>query len=99
MPTYKFICNNCNHEIIEKISINTFRKRKNEIINCPICNDGVLYYKMPMIKAKIDKAANEILAEVQEELHKTIDKVKSGDQKTIEDIYGTEINKVKFGNK
>lgn len=95
MPKYTFECNKCEYEEVRTMSISEFVKNKEEKKDCPQCNAGVLFQKLGRIRNKVDKSSSEIAAEIKEDVHKTVEKIKSGDERTIRNIYGDQPNPYK----
>ncbi len=77
------------------MSISDFVKNKNETKECPGCNAGVLLQKLGRIRNRVDRDSSEIIAEIKEDVRKTVDKIKSGDERTIRNIYGDTKNPYK----
>ncbi len=94
MPNYNFICQNCQEQKTLNLSINDFIKLKKEILQkkCENCLIGVISIQIGQIIHTIDKSKEQIVLEVKEEVRKTVEKIESGDIKTIMDIYGEELS-------
>jgi hypothetical protein len=88
MPRYTFNCSTCDYDEVRVMSISEFLSKKKETKNCPKCSAGVLFQKLGRIRNKVDKDSSEIIAEIREDVKKTVQKIKSGDERTIRNIYG-----------
>lgn len=95
MPKYTFGCDSCEHQEVRTMSISDFLKNKDEKKECPQCDAGVLFQKLGRIRNKVDKSSSELIAEIKEDVRKTVEKVKSGDERTIRNIYGDKPNPYK----
>jgi len=95
MPKYNFECDKCDNMDIAFMSIHEFIKDKTKNKKCKNCQNGVLYHKIVDINSVIEKSKDQILIESEEEVRKTVDKVRVGDRKAIRDIYGDKPNPYK----
>jgi hypothetical protein len=77
------------------MSVPQFLKTKTEKISCEQCKNGVLSHQIKSIDSMIEKSSDQITIELEEEIRKTVDKVRAGDRKTIRDIYGDKSNPYK----
>jgi hypothetical protein len=77
------------------ITISEFLRIKRETRSCSSCQEGNLIHKVVAVSSKVDKSAEELLLENQEDVRKTIEKIKAGDERTIRDIYGDKPNESK----
>lgn len=98
MPKYNFQCDKCNYVVSEVMSISAYRKKKNETIKCQHCDDGVLFQVLNPVRSKVERSKEEMVIEIEEETRKIVNKVLSGDEKAIADVYGTEENTKKSLN-
>ena len=92
MAKYTYICLNkeCLLENIFEISVNNFLKN-NFKSNCKSCNsetERVLHG----FQSRFSRTHEEELVSIKEEARIIADKIKSGDQSLIRNIYGEELN-------
>jgi predicted nucleic acid-binding Zn ribbon protein len=95
VPKYTFICESCQHIETQIMSITEYVKNKDEIKSCPKCDAGVLFQQLGRIRNRVDKNSTEIMTEIREDVNKTVAKIKSGDERTIRNIYGDTKNPYK----
>jgi hypothetical protein len=95
MPKYTFGCDSCEHDEVRTMSITDYVKNKDERKECPQCHAGVLFQKLGRIRNRVDKDSTEIIADIREDVRKTVEKIKSGDERTIRNIYGDTQNPYK----
>ena len=88
MPKYTFSCDCCSYEEELILSIANFIKKKEVTIPCEECGHGFIIQKVKRVSSNVFKDKDQTLLEMKEEIRKTVDKVKNGDLKTINDIYG-----------
>jgi hypothetical protein len=77
------------------LSVPQFLKTKKNKIACEHCEDGVLSHKIVNISSMIEKSKDQMIIESKEEIRKTVDKIRAGDSKTINDVYGDKPNPYK----
>jgi hypothetical protein len=95
MPKYNFLCQDCNHNQQDQLSIEQYRSIKDINYICIICGSKNLSRVFKNTHSNIDRNTQELLEEIREETKVTLDKINSGDISSISDIYGQEINKLK----
>lgn len=95
MPKYNFVCDKCSEATIKFWSIPEFIESKSEKIKCEQCDNGVLFHKITAISSQVEKSQDQTLMDIQEEVRKTVEKIKSGNQKTVDDVYGDKPNPYK----
>lgn len=95
MPKYNFKCSACKNKLIKVMNISDFRRTKDEKVKCSTCQEGFLLLEIKNISVTIDRSAAEIVEEIQQEVRETLNKVYSGDEKTLSDIYGEKSNPYK----
>ena len=91
MPSYTFVCPQCNREEEKFLSIPEFISLKSKI-KCESCNDKILYHKISSVGTKVEKSNDQIILDIQEEVQKTVNKINNGNQRVIEDVYGDRLN-------
>lgn len=94
MPRYFFECKECGFEIDKTMSIGAYKKFKEEN-ECSECDTGVLLQRLSPVRNKIERKKEEIVAQIEEDVRKTLKKIESGDERTIRDIYGDKANTLK----
>jgi len=77
------------------MSVPKFLKSKEEKIKCERCKNGVLFHQIVKINSTVEKTKDQVIIEAKEEIRKTVDKIKAGDTKTINDVYGDKPNPYK----
>ena len=92
MPIYNFACLNCSNEQLLEMSISELIKLKNSAIACSMCKDGILKQKISKIQSKVERDKDYIIQEAKEDAKKIVDKIRAGDEKTINEIYGDKPN-------
>jgi len=95
MPKYNFVCDKCEFERDTYMSISAFIKSKNQKIKCEDCDVGVLFHRVASITSIVEKSQEQSIMDIQEEVRKTVKKIRDGDRKTIDDVYGDEPNPYK----
>lgn len=95
MPKYTFKCENCLDVAERSLSIPKFLKIKADGIPCDQCSEGTLVHQVVNVTSKIEKSKEQMIMESQEEVRKTIDKIRAGDSRTINDVYGDRPNAFK----
>jgi predicted nucleic acid-binding Zn ribbon protein len=95
MPNYTYSCNSCNTEIEKFFSIPEFLQAKSKIIKCEACDGGELFHKVNSVSSIIERATDQIILDIQEEVQKTVNKINNGNQRVLEDVYGDRANPYK----
>jgi len=95
MPKYTFCCESCNDIQSRHYSVPEFVRLKKEKIKCTVCENGVLYQKIIAVSGTVDKDRDQIMMDAKEEVRKTVEKVRSGDRRAMDDIYGDKLNPYK----
>lgn len=95
MAKYNFKCNKCGYLEELNIAMNKFVQLKKESFfderKCENCNQTSSFTQIfGALSSKISKDRQQIVAEIQDEARKIANKVKSGDEKAIRNIYGEE---------
>lgn len=96
MPTYKFICYDC--QVIQDLSMSISDYTNNKIINynCIICGSNKLMRKYGIINSQVQLDKQDELDLIREEVRTTIEKIRNGDSSVTADIYGEEVNQLKY---
>jgi hypothetical protein len=78
------------------MSISEFKN--NEIINikCYSCSSHKLRRNFSQVFSQIDRSSEDILEDIKIEAKKLAEKIKAGDSSTMSEVYGDEVNKLKF---
>lgn len=92
MPLYSFSCKECGNKDDKILSIKKFFKIKENPEDCSKCKKGKMLAKLAPAYAKIEKRKEDIVEEIEEEVRDIVKKVKEGDLKTIQDVYGDRPN-------
>ncbi len=92
MPKYNFQCDKCEYVTSEVMTISEYLKKKEETSECPDCEAGVLFQVLNPVRSKIERRKEELIPQIEEEARKLVEKVKSGDEKAIADVYGDRLN-------
>lgn len=93
MAKYKYSCTNCSAEVEYSLSIALYLELKNSDhfnqVECSNCGE-VCEFKQVFgtLSSKIKKDKQTIMSEVKDEARKIANKVRSGDSRTIRNIYG-----------
>lgn len=95
MPIYNFICKNCLNKTKYFLNLKEYFELKKNQIKCEKCTDGVLSQEIVRVNSTIEKSPDQIIMETKEEVRKTVDRVRSGDRRAIDDIYGDKLNPYK----
>ena len=95
MPKYNFLCKDCLHNQENHLTIEQYRNIKNINLFCNSCRSLNLVRSFKNTYSNIDRSAEEILADIKDEVRSVVNKVNSGDISTISEIYGEEVNKLK----
>jgi putative FmdB family regulatory protein len=96
MPNYNFRCDKCDQNISLFLSIKEFREEKDINKKCNSCGEGKLYRVYQNILTHVDRQSEDMIESIKEEARKIVEKVKSGDSSALSEIYGDEVNKLKF---
>lgn len=91
MPVYKFKCQSCNNVQDEYLTIKEYNDSC-RLIECLICKKVDLQRYFGDVHGVIERKKEDILNNIKEDISKTIDKIRSGDESTINDIYGERVN-------
>lgn len=93
MAKYKYSCTNCSAEVEYSLSIALYLELKNsdhfkqiECNNCGIICEFKQVFGT--LSSKIKKDKQTIVSEIKDEARKIANKVRSGDSRTIRNIYG-----------
>lgn len=95
MPSYTYQCSQCQILNIKNWTISEYLKMKKQKLQCEICNSGVLSQQVLSINSAIEQNQDQILMNIQTEIQDIVEKVKSGDSRSIHDIYGDSPNPYK----
>lgn len=98
MPSYKFKCNNCSLESSIYLTITEYLEGKDADKVCQKCLKGTMVRDFSGISAlsKIQRSSEEIVEDIKIEAREIADKIRGGDSKLFENIYGEDINKLKY---
>ncbi len=94
MPIYDFKCEKCEYKVRTSLTISLFNTYKN-IMECEKCNEGLLVQIISRVNGMIDRNSEQLSVIASEEAATIIKKVKSGDERTIRDVYGENKNQLK----
>jgi hypothetical protein len=92
MPIYNFICKKCSFFETQMMSIDLFLVQRETKRLCPECKDGFLSQKIKSVNSEVEKDKERFIMEMQDDIRKTVEKIRSGDEKAISDIYGETAN-------
>jgi hypothetical protein len=95
MPKYNFLCKDCLHNQENQLTIEQYRNLKNINLFCNSCRSINLVRSFKHTYSNIDRSAEDILADIKDEVRSVVNKVNSGDISAISEIYGEEVNKLK----
>ena len=95
MPKYTFKCTECDWEESLNMSMTAFLAKKKERKECSNCLEGVLSHQVGTVRSVVDRHSSEIIAEIKEDVRKTVKKIRAGDTHTINSIYGDTPNPYK----
>lgn len=95
MPKYNFLCQDCNNNQQDQLTISQYQSLKDINYFCNICGSKNLVRVFKNTYSNIDRNTEDIMAEIKDEVRATIERVNSGDISSISDIYGEEVNKLK----
>jgi hypothetical protein len=95
MPKYNFLCQDCNNNQQDHLTISEYQSLKDINYICNRCESKNLVRVFKNTYSNIDRNTEEILEEIKDEVRATVEKVNSGDISSISDIYGQEVNKLK----
>lgn len=96
MPKYQFRCDDCGDKTEKMMSVSDYQISKTVNNKCIVCGAGKLSRIFVNTNSNIERSLAETLDEIKEDVKLTVAKVKSGDISSVADIYGEEINKLKF---
>lgn len=91
MPTYNIKCIECENNQVISCSISDFQfsnKNKFKNIDCKKCGNSNFIRIYDTISSKISRSSHEIVEKMKEEARSIVEKVRSGDQHAIRDVYG-----------
>ncbi|MAG28028.1 hypothetical protein CMI47_21080 [Candidatus Pacearchaeota archaeon] len=96
MAKYNFKCSECDSCETFVMTVASFLSVKSEDSfdnkKCNNCGNTVQFVRIfSPTSSKISKSKEQILTEAKDEAKKIVEKIKSGDTKTILDVYGEEI--------
>tara|TARA_Y100001937_G_C7090186_1_gene317300 strand:+ start:996 stop:1277 length:282 start_codon:yes stop_codon:yes gene_type:complete len=93
MPAYSYLCEDCGDITSFSLSINDFKKisssNENKLL-CSFCSSKKLKRIIKPVSNKVEKRKDEIVQEAKREARAIINKIKSGDQRSIRDVFGEE---------
>lgn len=93
MPAYSYLCEDCGGITSFSLSINDFKKisssNENKLL-CSFCSSKKLKRIIKPVSNKVEKRKDEIVQEAKREARAIINKIKSGDQSAIRDVFGEE---------
>lgn len=92
MPKYNFICETCLNETECFLNLKDYFEVKRGEIKCEKCLDGVLSQQITSVNSSVEKSQDQIIMESKEEVRKIVDKIRAGDRRVIDDIYGDKLN-------
>lgn len=92
MPKYNFKCIDCDSIETKVMSIPDFLNKKT--VTCDKCQKELIH-QVGRVTTKVEQSKDQILLDLKEDVRKTLDKIKSGDEKTILDVYGERPNPYK----
>lgn len=87
MPSYHYVCNDCQERITVQMQISEYLSYKQEIHHCNKCQ-GVLTQKVFPTYAKIDRDKEYIIQSAKEEAKQIVERMNRGDEKTITEMCG-----------
>lgn len=91
MPYYNYKCEQCNCEEERFLSIKEYLDTPQCCTKCNL----VLKQIVVSPKANVEKSTDQILLEIKEDVQKTVERIRQGDQRTIDDIFGDQPNPYK----
>ncbi len=89
MPLYSYICKHCDFTSDFNLSISSFLNSKDSL-KCLGCDSKNISRALGSISSSIEKNIFETKEEIKRDIDLISKKIKSGDQRTIESIYGKE---------
>jgi hypothetical protein len=95
MPDYLFKCENCNNQKKINMSINEFLIFKKENHHCSCDNVTLLKQVVFTPYSRVEKNKEEVVSEAKMEAKKIVEKINRGDEKTIVDYCGDQVNHLK----
>ena len=91
MAQYLLKCNNCKEEFILNYSVKEYVENKNNV-KCEHCDSNDILRIISSFSSKVSLSREQMEDRSREEAKKIVKKIKSGDIKTIRDIYGEKLN-------
>tara|TARA_A100001011_G_scaffold398979_2_gene505507 strand:+ start:1239 stop:1511 length:273 start_codon:yes stop_codon:yes gene_type:complete len=88
MPKYEYICDDCGFKIEKVMSTKSFIKNKSFSPKCSNCNSENTRRLFSSFSSKVERSKGEIVAKAKADAKKIVKKIKSGDLRTIRNIYG-----------
>jgi ribosomal protein L37AE/L43A len=91
MPIYNIKCQECELNHSFSCSIKEFieiKKNKFNIYSCKKCGNKDFSRVYSTVSSKVSRSSQEIVEKVRDEARLIVEKVKSGDQSAIRDVYG-----------
>jgi len=89
MPLYTYSCPSCDKVSDFYLSISSFLSSKDSL-KCLLCGSEDISRNFGTVSSSVEKNIFEIKEEIKEDISLISKKIKSGDQRTIESIYGKE---------
>lgn len=93
MPAYSYLCEDCDNITSFSLSIIEFKKissNNNSKLLCGFCGSEKVKRLIKPVGSKVEKRKDEIVQEAKREARAIINKIKSGDQSSIRDVFGEE---------
>jgi putative FmdB family regulatory protein len=91
MPIYTYACKKCN---IKKQILCSIKELDLKSKKCDVCQGDLgRVFKAP--NSEFSKDVDQAKIEAKQWANKMKDKIANGDMKTIEDVYGSQLNKLK----
>jgi putative FmdB family regulatory protein len=95
MPSYDYRCDKCENFETRILKVSEYQMLKRQKNKCPECDKGVLSQQLALVTNKIERRKDEIVQQIEEEVNTLVNKVRSGDEKAIRDVYGDKPNPYK----
>ena len=89
MPLYSYTCKDCNFTSDFNLSISSFLNSKGSL-RCLDCDSKNITRILGSVSSSIEKNIFETKEEIKRDVDLISKKIKSGDQRAIESIYGKE---------
>jgi hypothetical protein len=98
LPSYKFRCNHCGVQSSMYLTITQFLESKDAAKGCQECSEGSMVRDFSGTSglSKIQRSSEDIVEDIKIEAREIADKIRGGDSKLFENIYGEDINKLKY---